>query len=183
VKEGGEVMINWQYFPKSDRLTNDLTKIINIFQKYEDKIKSPDKTLSSNEVLRIIQDDLELLNYKVEKGKGNMVRVPVLYGRNGVLEKSFNADAYSEELGIVIEVEAGRAVDNNQFLKDLFQACMMDGVSYLVIAVRNYYRTKAKNANGYKEDKDFEDVNLFIETLYASSRLNLPLKGILIVGY
>lgn len=74
-----------------------------------------------------------------------MVRVPVLYGRNGVFEKSSNADAYNENLGIVIEVETGRAADNNQFLKDLFQACMMDVVSYLVIAVRNYYRIKAKN--------------------------------------
>lgn len=61
-------------------------------------------------------------------------------------------------MGIVIEVEAGRAVDNNQFLKDLFQACMMDGISFLVIAVRNYYRVKANNSKGYKEDKDFDDV-------------------------
>ena len=60
---------------------------------------------------------------------------------------------------------------------------MMDGVSYLVIAVRNYYRIKAKSLKGYKEDKDFEDVNLFFETLYTSARLNLPLKGILIIGY
>lgn len=33
---------------------------------------------------------------------------------------------------------------NNQFLKDLFQACMMQDVDYLVIAVRNEYRVKAK---------------------------------------
>jgi hypothetical protein len=176
-------MLNWQYYPKSKRITEDLEKVIEVFKKHYETIKSPDNNLNSNEVLSIIREDLELLNYKVENGKGNTVRVPVLYGRNGVLEKSFHADAYNQNLGIVIEVEAGRAVDNNQFLKDLFQACMMEGVNHLVIAVRNFYRTKAKNAKGYKEDKDFEDINLFFETLYISSRLKLPLEGVLIIGY
>lgn len=44
---------------------------------------------------------------------------------NGKLDKSFEADALHKELGFVLEVEAGRGVTNNQFLKDLFQACMM----------------------------------------------------------
>jgi hypothetical protein len=74
---------------------------------------------------------------------------------------------------IVIEVEAGRATENNQFLKDIFQACMMFEVEYLVIVVRNEYR-------GHK---DFEIIYTFLETLYISSRLHLPLKGILLIGY
>ena len=74
---------------------------------------------------------------------------------------------------IVIEVEAGRATENNQFLKDLFQACMMFNVEYLVIAVRNIYR----NHN------DFEIIYTFLETLYISNRIQLPLKGILLIGY
>lgn len=74
---------------------------------------------------------------------------------------------------IVIEVEAGRAVTNYQFLKDLFQACVMSDVDYLVIAVRNIYR----------KNQDFEKVISFFNTLYASGRLILPLKGILIIGY
>lgn len=176
-------MINWQYYPKSRHISPDLEKVVGVFINHEEAIKSPDKCLRSNDVLHLLQEDLEALDFKVENGRGNMVRVPVLYGRNGSLEKFFNADAYNENSGIVIEIEAGRAVDNNQFLKDLFQACMMDGVSYLVIAVRNFYRTKANNTKGYKEDKDFEAVSLFIETLYASDRLKLPLEGILIIGY
>lgn len=73
----------------------------------------------------------------------------------------------------MVEVEAGRGVTNNQFLKDLFQACMMHNVEHLAIAVRNRYR----NSN------DFERVVRFFDTLYASDRIKLPLKGILIVGY
>ena len=61
---------------------------------------------------------------------------------------------------------------NFQFLKDLFQACMMRNVEYLAIAVRNIY----------KGNRNFESVYRFIDTLYASNRLQLPLKGILIIG-
>jgi hypothetical protein len=89
------------------------------------------------------------------------------------VEKSFDADAYHEEGGFVVEVEAGRGVTNNQFLKDLFQACMMQKVRYLGIAVRQTY-------NG---NKDYEVVRRFFDTLYASQRLKLPLDGVLIVGY
>jgi hypothetical protein len=49
----------------------------------------------------------------------------------------------------------------------------MDEVEYLAIAVRNVYANIP----------DFERVVTFFETLYASDRMQLPLKGILIVGY
>ena len=97
----------------------------------------------------------------------------MLFGLNNNIDKYFNADAVSSDGSIVIEVEAGRAVDNNQFLKDIFQACMMHEVEYLVLAVRNVYRN----------NKDFERIFVFLETLYISNRLQLPLKGILLIGY
>jgi hypothetical protein len=53
------------------------------------------------------------------------------------------------------------------------QACMMHGVTTLAIAVRNQYRG----------NRDFERVCLFFDTLYASDRLQLPLKGLLVIGY
>jgi hypothetical protein len=77
---------------------------------------------------------------ETSKKAEHKIRVPVLFGLNGKLEKSFEADAYHEAEGFVVEVEAGRGVVNNQFLKDLFQACMMHNVSTLAIAVRNAYR-------------------------------------------
>ncbi|WP_336774145.1 hypothetical protein [Paenibacillus sp. MMO-58] len=41
---------------------------------------------------------------------------------------AFEADAYNKEFETVLEIEAGRAATNYQFLKDLFQACMMNSV-------------------------------------------------------
>jgi hypothetical protein len=54
---------------------------------------------------------------------------------------------------IVVEVEAGRAYRNNQFLKDIFQACMMPNAEYLVIAVRNHYHNS----------DDFKSIYQFLE--------------------
>ena len=107
--------------------------------------------------------------------------MPVLFSENDQVDKFFAADALSEDHKIVIEVEAGRAVRNNQFLKDIFQACMMCEVEYLVIAVLNEYTF---NTNGKSQTAhDYQSVKTFLETLYVSNRLHLPLKGILLIGY
>ena len=110
---------------------------------------------------------------EVGKKSGERIQVPVLFGRNGKLEKYFDADAFDGATGTLLEIEAGRGVTNNQFLKDFFRACMMYDVSYCAIAVRRLYR----------RNKDFEAVNTFFEVLYASGRLELPLKGVMIIGY
>ena len=168
-------MINWQYYPKRKEIPTHLRDVVDIFVLKQSVISSNDFTLNSNEVLENISLNLLELNYQVEVSKKaiDKIKVPVLFGMNGQLEKYFDADAYNEELKTVIEVEAGRAVTNYQFLKDLFQACMMHEVDFLVIAVRNTYRT----------NKDFQSVITFFETLNASGRLILPLQGILIIGY
>src|SRR5690606_24246136 len=105
-------------------------------------IDSEEHQYSSNEVLSFITEYLEQIGFTVEKSKKSIdkIKVPVLFGVNGRLEKYFDADAFNSKTNTVIEVEAGRAVTNYQFLKDLFQACMMTEVDYLVIAVRNIYR-------------------------------------------
>jgi hypothetical protein len=50
---------------------------------------------------------------------------------------------------------------------------MMHDVLHLAIAVHNTYRNS----------DDFAKVESFLETLYVSGRLQLPLKGILLIGY
>lgn len=169
-------MINWSYFPRSDKPTALALSVVAAFEAVAAEIDSETHAkLESNQVLAKVEPGLALCGFQVETGKTKekKIRVPVLFGRNGRLEKSFDADAYSEKDGFVVEVEAGRGVTNNQFLKDLFQACMMHGVDYLAIAVRNVYRTSP----------DFERAERFFQTLYASNRLRLPLKGILLIGY
>lgn len=167
--------IQWQFFPKSKIIPNHLKEVVGVFEDKSQEISSDNFTYGSNKVLEKIALNLELIDYKVEKSKksNDKIKVPVLFGPNGKLEKYFDADGYNEITKTVIEVEAGRAVSNYQFLKDLFQACMMYEVDFLVIAVRKTY----------SKNQDFKTVITFFDTLYASGRLQLPLEGILIIGY
>jgi hypothetical protein len=168
-------MITWQYYPRSDATPEHLDKLIEVFKQHTQDIDSSKLTLTSNNVLLILREGLQRANFKVEKGKKleDKIKVAVLFGRDSKLDKSFHVDAFQEETGTVVEIEAGRAVDNYQFLKDLFEACMMFDTHYLVIAVRKLYGRQA----------DFETVNTYFDTLFTSGRLKLPLKGVLVVGY
>lgn len=138
-------------------------------------ISSEKNELVSNDVLSILRPGLESIGFNVETGKtkGNKIDVPVLFGVDNKVDKSFYADALSKDGRIVVEVEAGQATENHRFLKDIFEACMMFEVEYLVLAVRNKYRTH----------DDFNRIYAFLETLYISNRIHLPLKGIFLIGY
>ena len=168
--------INWIYYPRSSPLPTFGISIVKIFKDFADSIDSTKSLIQhSNVVMARLRPELEKIGFRVEKGKSmeDKIVVPVLFGRKGKILKCFNADAHAASEGWVLEVEAGRAVDNNQFLKDIFQACMMHDVLHLAIAVRNTYRNS----------DDFAKVESFLETLYVSGRLQLPLKGILLIGY
>ena len=168
-------MINYQLFPRSVGMDETINEVIKCFENHIHEIASPNHTLESNEVLKVIAPDLKRLGFKVEESKASKdkIKVPVLFGLNNRIDKFFDADALSNDNRIVLEVEAGRALVNNQFLKDVFQACMMYGIDYLIIAVRNDYR-------GHN---DFKTIFNFFETLYINGRLQLPLKGIALIGY
>ena len=168
-------MITWQFFPKSDPEPAHLRQLVAQFQHHASEIDSVTHDLKSDEVLATVRPDLVRLGYDVEMSKlaADKLKVPVLFGRDGSIEKYFDADARHTQNRTVLEIEAGRGVANNQFLKDLFQACMMVEVDFLAVAVRNLY----------KGSNDFERVVRFFDTLYASRRLELPLRGILVLGY
>lgn len=168
-------MLNWLYFPKNQPCDDTSACVIKVFESMIGQIDSVTHPIASNDVLAILRPGLESNGFRVEKSKRaeDIVSVPVLFGLNGRVEKAFEADAYHAAAKYVIEVEAGRAVLNYQFLKDFFEACMMQNVDYLCIAVRNLYQ----------QSHDFQRVCTFFESLYASNRIIHPLKGILLLGY
>ena len=164
-----------QFFPVNKKTPEHLVSVIKVFNEYEDKINSHKHKLDSNTVLEILRKNLEGVGFRIETGKkkNEKIKIPVLFGENGRIIKSFDVDGYHEEFKTVLEVEAGRGVMNNQFLKDFFEACIMVNVDYCIIAVRDTYL----------KQKDFEKVKDFFDSMYASGRMNIPLKGLLIIGY
>lgn len=169
-------MLNWIYYPLSEKPTKLAVEVVDVFETHYDQIKSESHVgLKSDDVLKIVADSLSEIGFRVERGKkaDEKVKVPVLFGSNGKPQKTFEVDAYYPDYDFVVEIEAGRGYMNNHFLRDIFEACMMHDVRYLAIAIRNDYR-------GHK---DYERTNLYLETLYASNRLKLPLDGLLLIGY
>ena len=168
-------MINWMYYPKTKKADDLSVSVIRQFEAVKDNIDSEKYDHNSNTVLEAVRLGLESIGFTVERGKraDEKIHVPVLYGMNGQTQLAFDADAFHPDMKYVIEVEAGRAVVNYQFLKDFFEACTMSDAEYLCIAVRN----------NYKNRRDFEKVCSFFDVLFLSGRLGIPLKGILIVGY
>lgn len=150
--------ILWQHFPKHSPCPEFLKKVVGCFDAVAGEIASLDNVGQvSNEVLAKVRGGLQGLGFQVETSKTaeGKIKVPVLYGANGKVEKAFEADAYHPTQKVVVEVEAGRGVTNYQFLKDLFQACVMQDVDYAVIAIRQDYRGS----------DDFGKVVTFIETI------------------
>lgn len=172
--------ISWSYFPKTDPLPEVLKDSINIFEKNFDQIDSSKNDtitlrLKSDQVLKVVEEDFVKNGFEIETGKkkDEKIRVPVLYGHQGSVSQAFEVDGWHRQNKIVLEIEAGRAYVNHQFLKDIFEASVMDDVDYLVLAVRNIYKNK----------KDFEIIRDWLDTLYITRRISFDLKGILLVGY
>lgn len=167
--------MEWVYFPRWRRPSETAAQVVACVRSHHDSFDSKSQTLSSNDVLGHLRDGLTNIGFEVEYGKkaAEKIVMPVLWGRDGVVDKAFHCDAFHRESGVVIEVEAGRAVANNQFLKDLFEACMMQEAKDLVLLVRR----------DYGGVRDFETVFRFMDTLYTSGRLAIPLSGILVIGY
>lgn len=175
--------INWQFFPQTAKIPDRLEAIIKCFKSVQQTIDSKTHELKSNDVLKEVKPFLEKLNIKIENKKGDLT-IPVLYGLNGKPIVKYAVDGYDELSKTIIEVEAGRALANNQFLKDLFESCLMIDIDYCVIAVRLSYTSNNKKSNtGTNTTYDFEKITTFVDAIYSGNRLFLPLKGVLIIGY
>ena len=171
--------IEWFCFPQSLPPPQLARRVVAAFEEVQSEIDSQAHTLNANAVLFKVGPGLRSLGFDVESGKkeAEKIPVPVLFGKCGEVEKRFFADAWHKSEKFVLEVEAGMAVANYKFLKDLFEASMMVDVDYLAIAVRKIWRA------GRVDNRDFNTVLTFFQTLYASERLRLPLKGVLLLGY
>ena len=124
-----------QFFPVNKKTPEHLESIIKVFSEHEAKINSHKCQLTSNSVLGVLRKNLEAVGFRIESGKKKeeKIKMPVLFGENSQIIKSFDVDGYHEDSKTVLEVEAGRGFLNNQFLKDFFEACIMADVDYCVI--------------------------------------------------
>ena len=140
-------------------------------------------SLRSDVVLAIIRPGLENLGYLVESGKHKVERIrrPVLFGEAGKERVAYEVDAVHDQLGVLVEVEAGRGARGNAVYRDLVRTSLIVGARYLALGVMQEYRHqqsgKEVTVESYKEAKDQ------LDAIYASGRLKLPFEGVLLFGY
>lgn len=176
-----EAETQWQVYPRSKSVTPALKAIVDAFAANESRFEvnlkqgKSKSNLESNEVLKFIEADLVKAGFKVETSRRDKIKRPVLYGRQGKSEKSFDVDGFHESEGIILEVESGRGFTNNQFLKDFFSGCAMQGVRHIAIALRLKY--------GKTQHEDFEAACSYFDAIYASGRMQFPIESLLVIGY
>lgn len=101
---------------------------------------------------------------------------PVLFGENGKAAVSYDIDAFNEEEGIAVEVEAGRGAANNADYRDIVRTSLILDANFLVLLTPVAYRSTTTVA-AYRNTK------AQLDAIYASNRLKLPFTGVLLVGY
>ena len=174
-------LIRWQVFPRNRAASALMRSVISAFEAELDTIGTPANGLKSNEVLAVVRNRLEELEFVVE-GSAKISR-PVLFGENDRPTKTYNVDGYHEASGTVLEVEAGQAVENNRFAIDLLKALSIQGANHLVMAIpANYHPERLKGA-GKPPKKEFDEVVKVLDALFSAGRIQLPLISISVIGY
>jgi hypothetical protein len=166
----------WYYYPRNTTPPDWVGTFVKAVAAVEASISTPaGKTLKSNEVLEKLCPGLQALGFEVEVGRtvDQKVRRPVLFGENGKPHVQQEVDGFHDELGVVLEVEAGRTRDNNNDLRDIVRASLIVDARFLALVVPITYRS------GEVYTKSVE----LLDAIYSSSRLKLPLEGLLLVGY
>lgn len=168
------------YFPARSRPPAWALDFIAVVADCREQIDShANSGVRSNQVLAEIRPGLELLGYRVEtsKRRSDTVRRPVLFGEQGAEVVAYEVDAVHDELGILVEIEAGRGAMSNAVYRDLVHASLIVEARSLVLGVMAEYRYSGGTARSYRDAHDL------LEAIYGSGRLKLPFEGVLLIGY
>jgi hypothetical protein len=175
---------DWFYFPARERPPDWVSAFLGVVASAQMQIESMSVDgLTSDKVLGILYPGLIGLGYEVEAGKSAVqkIRRPVLFGDRGTERVAYEVDAVHDELGIVVEVEAGRGARGNAIYRDLIRTSLIVGARFLVLGVMQEYRhnqgAKVVTVQSYREARDQ------LDAVYASGRLQLPFEGVLLFGY
>ncbi|MBV9804793.1 MAG: hypothetical protein JO130_16450 [Solirubrobacterales bacterium] len=126
---------------------------------------------------------MRALGFDVESGKqaSSRITLPVLFGEQGEPRVRYDVDGVHRDLGILLEIEAGRGARGNAVYRDLIRTSLIVDARFLALGVMQTYRHLASGkevvVQSYRDSKDQ------VDAIFASQRLRLPFEGILLFGY
>jgi hypothetical protein len=121
------------------------------------------KNVQSRDVLSILRDGLEKLGFDTYR----LFRVTE--------GKSFQLDAFSEKLGVALEVEKGRVILGNQLYLDLFKFHVIPQVKHAAIILPSVSREET--------EQPFATACDVCDVVYSSPDRRLGFHGLLLIGY
>lgn len=135
--------------------------------------------VTSDAALAVLRPALVALGFEVDAGKtvSGKIRRPVLFGDCGRPIVAYEVDGFHAERGIILEVEAGRGAAGHADYRDLVRTSLIVDADYLILGMMLEYRTGKTTMRSYERTRDQ------IDAIFASERLKLPFRGILLVGY
>jgi len=173
----------WIYYPNSVAPPDWVAHFISVVAAAQPQIDSStihETPLKSDDVLKCLEPGLCELGYEVESGKtkAGKIRRPVLFGEGASERVAFEVDAVHTELGILVEVEAGRGAMGNAVYRDLIRCSLIFGARYLALGVMTEYRYSTAGLS-----QSYRDSMSLLDAIFASGRLHFPFEGILLFGY
>ncbi len=171
----------WRFYPYSTQPPPWTTGVVKAFADVQPDVDSRQhQGISSDQALRHLRPALEAQGFTVESGRKKVEKIlrPVLFGEGGRPVVSYEVDAYHPLERVAVEVEAGRGAANNADYRDIIRASLMVDADYLVMAMMLRYKSGQTMVT-----KSYEVTANRVDAVYASDRLRLPLKGILLIGY
>lgn len=175
----------WSYFPRNARPPSWAEALVEVVSSAQAVIDTAPlraaehDRLTSDYVLSVLRPGMQDLGYDVESGKlaSQRIRRPVLFGDNGRPEVSYEIDAFHDELGIAVEVEAGRGAMGNADYRDIIRMSLLLDATYMVLVTPEIYRYGNTSTSAFARSRDQ------LSAIYASNRLRLPFEGVLLIGY
>src|SRR3954469_3104369 len=170
----------WKYYPSRSPAPEWVGGIVEAFATSASDIDSrSNHGVTSDAALAVLRPALVALGFDIEAGKtaSGKIRRPVLFGEAGRPVVPYEVAGFHAEVGIILEVEAGRGAAGNADYRDLVRTSLIVDAEYLVLAMMLEYKTGKTTMRSYERTRDQ------IDAIYASERLKLPFRGILLVGY
>ena len=115
---------SWFYFPSRARPPEWAVQFVGAVEGRREAIDSATVDgLTSDAVLAALAPALVPLGYRVELGKRvvDRIRLPVLFGDGGRERVAYEVDAFQDDLGVVVEIEAGCGARGNAVYRDLIR--------------------------------------------------------------
>jgi hypothetical protein len=139
--------------------------------------------LTSDRALNILRPGLEVVGFRIETSKAaaDRITLPVLFGEQGLPRVRYDVDGVHDELGVLLEVEAGRGARGNAVYRDLVRTSLIVNARFLALGVMQEYHHKSSGKPIVV--RSYDDAKDQIDAIYASQRLRLPFGGVLLFGY